>query len=144
VTELLHITERAGWERAAREGEFRMSTRGVSLAEEGFIHCSLPHQLRAVAEAVYRDADDLVVLVIDSTRLPSPVRYEGADGGEQYPHIYGPVPAGAVTDVIPVRRGEGGRLILPVPASPADPAANADAPAKADPEADRPDRAGAG
>jgi uncharacterized protein (DUF952 family) len=115
MTELMHITERDGWEQAARDGEYRMSTRGVSLAEEGFIHCSLPHQLRAVAEAIYGDADDLVVLVIDDTRLPSPVRYEGVVGGEQYPHIYGPVPAGAVTGVIPVGRDAAGRLILPEP-----------------------------
>ena len=144
MTELLHITERRGWEQAARDGEYRMSTRGVSLADEGFIHCSLPHQLRAVAEAVYGDADDLVVLVIDSERLPSPVRYEGNDGGEQYPHIYGPVPAGAVTEVIPVGRDAAGRLILPGPAGYGGPDATAAAPAPADPEADQPDRAGAG
>ena len=154
MTELLHITERDSWERAARDGEYRMSTRGVSLAEEGFIHCSLPHQLRAVAEAVYGDADDLVILVIDSERLPSQVRYEGNDGGEQYPHIYGPVPAAAVTEVIPVGRDAAGRLILPGPAgdagtdagaaAPAPAHAAAPAPAHANPEADRPDRAGAG
>ncbi len=145
MTELLHITERSGWDQAARDGEYRMSTRGVSLAQEGFIHCSLPHQLRAVAEAVYGDADDLVVLVIDSERLPGQVRYEGKHGGEQYPHIYGPVPAGAVTHVIPVGRDAAGRLILPGPAPDADTDANAAAPGPAsDPEADRPDRAGAG
>lgn len=99
------------------------------------IHCS-------VAEAIYGDADDLVVLVIDAARLPSPVRYEGTSGGEQYPHIYGPVPAGAVTDVIPVGRDTAGRLILPEPASP--PQAEAEAEAEADAEAERPDRAGAG
>jgi uncharacterized protein (DUF952 family) len=117
MTELLHITEREDWEKAARDGEYRMSTRGVSLAQQGFIHCSLRHQLRRVAEASYADADDLVVLVIDATRLPCPVRYEGIDGGEQYPHIYGPVPAGAVTDVIGVGRDAAGRLILPEPIS---------------------------
>jgi uncharacterized protein (DUF952 family) len=148
MTALLHITERHGWEQAARDGEYRMSTRGVSLAAEGFIHCSLPHQLRAVAEAVYGDADDLVVLVIDSERLPSPVRYEGNDGGERYPHIYGPVPAGAVTEVIAVSRDAAGRLILPGPTADAGTDAgtnpNAAAPRPADPEANRPDRAGAG
>ena len=130
MNELLHITERHSWERAARDGEYRMSTRGVTLADEGFIHCSLRHQLREVAEAVYGDADDLVVLVIDAGRLTSPVRYEGIGGGEQYPHIYGPVPAGAVTDVIGVGRDATGRLVLPEP----DPAtAAADAAARAGP-----------
>jgi uncharacterized protein (DUF952 family) len=119
VAEILHITERATWEAAALAGEYRMSTRGVPLEQEGFIHCSLPHQLRAVAEAVYADADDLVVLVIDTARLLCPVRYEGADGGEQYPHVYGPVPAYSVTRVIPAGRDGRGRLILPgSPAAP--------------------------
>jgi uncharacterized protein (DUF952 family) len=57
-----------------------------------------------------------MVLVIDATRLPSPVQHEGTGGGELYPHIYGPVPAGAVTDVIPVGRDAAGRRILPEPA----------------------------
>jgi uncharacterized protein (DUF952 family) len=114
MAQLLHITERAAWEAAAGSGEYRMSSRGITLEQEGFIHCSLRHQLRAVAEAVYGDADDLVVLVIDSGRLTSPVRYEAASGrAEQYPHVYGPVPASAVVEVIPVTRDAEGRLILP-------------------------------
>ena len=76
MTELFHITERMTWEAAQPAREYRISTRGVSLEEQGFIHCSLRHQLRGVAEFVYGDADDLVVLVIDSDRLTSPVRYE--------------------------------------------------------------------
>ncbi len=91
-----------------------MSTRGVSLDEQGFIHCSLPHQLRAVAEFVYGDADDLVVLVIDSERLGSPVEYEAPEpGADEFPHIYGPVPTSAVSEVIPVEHDADGRMLLP-------------------------------
>lgn len=71
MAELFHITERAVWVEAVEVGEYRMSTRGVTLAEEGYIHCSLRHQLRGVAEYLYGDADDLVVLVIDSTKVPA-------------------------------------------------------------------------
>ncbi len=114
MAELLHITERAAWLEAAGSGEYRMSTRGVTLEDQGFIHCSLRHQLRGVAEAFYGDADDLVVLVIDSARVPADVRYEAPEPGtEKYPHIYGPLPTGAVTAVIPVRRDPLGRLVLP-------------------------------
>jgi uncharacterized protein (DUF952 family) len=114
MTELLHITERTTWESALPAREYRTSTRGVSLAQQGFIHCSLPHQLREVAERFYGDADDLVVLVIDSARLTVPVRYEAPEpGADQYPHIYGPVPVDAVTTVIPVGRDDTGRLVLP-------------------------------
>jgi uncharacterized protein (DUF952 family) len=114
MTELFHITERPTWEAARPAREYRTSTRGVSLDEQGFIHCSLRHQLRGVAECIYSDADDLVVLVIDGDRLTAPVRYEIPEpGAEPYPHIYGPLPTGAVTAVLPVARDTAGRLLLP-------------------------------
>jgi len=114
MAELFHITERACWLEGARAGEYRMSTRGITLQDQGFIHCSLRHQLRGVAEFLYSDADELVVLVIDSARVPAPVRFEAAGpGAQKYPHIYGPLPAGAVTSVITVSRDPDGRLVLP-------------------------------
>jgi uncharacterized protein (DUF952 family) len=116
MAELFHITERAVWLEALRAGDYRMSTRGVTLEDEGFIHCSQRHQLRGVAEYVYGDADDLVVLVIDSTKVPAPVRQEAAGPGaeaEEYPHIYGALPVDAVTAVITVSRDAAGRLVLP-------------------------------
>lgn len=114
MAELFHITERAAWLEAVRVGEYRMSTRGIRLEELGYIHCSLRHQLAAVAEAIYGDADDLVFLVIDSDRVPDAVRYEAPepDAGE-YPHIYGVLPAEAVIEVFAVSRDDAGRLVLP-------------------------------
>ncbi len=114
MTKLLHITERAHWTAASQAGEYRISTRNVTLEKQGFIHCSLPHQLRDVAEHIYGDADDLVVLVIDSAKLAAPVRYEApGPGAPSYPHIYGPVPIAAVDEVIPVTRDATGRFVLP-------------------------------
>jgi uncharacterized protein (DUF952 family) len=116
MPELFHITERVAWLDAARTGEYRMSTRGITLEDEGFIHCSLRHQLPAVAKLVYGDVadDDLVVLVIDGSRVSAPIRYEAAEpGGEQYPHIYGALPVGAVTHAIDVNRDRAGDLALP-------------------------------
>ena len=37
---------------------------------------------------------------------------DGGDG-QKYPHIYGPLTASSVTEVIPVTRDATGRLILP-------------------------------
>jgi uncharacterized protein (DUF952 family) len=114
MTQLLHITERKDWETALQTGSYRTSTRGVSLDEQGFIHCSLPHQLRIVAEYIYGDVDDLVVLVIDSERLSAPIEYESAEpGAEKYLHIYGPVPTSAVSEVVPVAHDSEGRMLLP-------------------------------
>jgi uncharacterized protein (DUF952 family) len=114
VTQFFHVTEAAAWRKAKAAGQYRMSTRGVTLEDQGFIHCSLGHQLRGVAELIYADADDLVVLVIDSERLPVPVRFEAPEpGAPEYPHIYGALPVDAVTSVNAVSRDEAGRLVLP-------------------------------
>lgn len=115
MAELLHLTERPLWEAARGTGTYEMSTRGRTLHEEGFIHCSLPHQLAGVAELLYGAGSragagdqDLVVLVIDTERLPAPVRYESLrPGGEEFPHIYGPVPVEAVVGVNPWPNKEG-------------------------------------
>ncbi|WRZ90663.1 DUF952 domain-containing protein [Streptomyces sp. NBC_01007] len=99
---LLHLTERSVWDAARASGSFEMSTRGRTLQEEGFIHCSLRHQLPAVAAMVYGSyagPDELVVLVVDAERLEVPVRFEALKpGGEEFPHIYGPIPVEAVVD----------------------------------------------
>ncbi|RAJ65660.1 uncharacterized protein (DUF952 family) [Streptomyces sp. Amel2xB2] len=100
MAELLHITERPLWEAARAAGAYEMSTRGRTLEEVGFIHCSQRHQLRAVAEMLYAewDPEKLVVLVIDGDRVPAPIRYEPPVPGatEEFPHIYGPLPVSAV------------------------------------------------
>ncbi|WP_016907194.1 DUF952 domain-containing protein [Streptomyces xiaopingdaonensis] len=105
MTELLHLTERGIWEAARTAGVYRHSTRGSSLEEVGFIHASLPHQLPTVAALLYGsppERDDLLVLVVDDQGLD--VRYEAAEpGGEEFPHLYGPLPLDAVLRVEPWR-----------------------------------------
>ncbi|WP_030887701.1 DUF952 domain-containing protein [Streptomyces sp. NRRL F-5053] len=109
MTEILHLTERAHWDAALASGSYEMSTRGRTLAEVGFIHGSLRRQLPSVAELLYGDHPDpdaLVVLVVDSARVPAPIRYEAPEPGaaERYPHIYGPLPVDAVVATEPWRR----------------------------------------
>ena len=108
MTELWHLAERPEWAEAVRTGSYRRSTRGLSLAEVGFVHCSYPDQLAGVAAAFYADAGDLVLLRIDPDRVPAVVRVE--DG---FPRIYGPIPVTAVTAAEPLARDPAGRLLLP-------------------------------
>ncbi|MEU5664177.1 DUF952 domain-containing protein [Streptomyces longwoodensis] len=100
---VLHITERRLWEAARDRGAYTWSTRGRTLEEEGFVHCSTRAQLPRVAAFLYGapDApDDLVVLVVDPARLDAPLVYEAVEpGGEEFPHVYGPIPVGAVVEV---------------------------------------------
>ena len=103
MTELLHLTEPRLWEAALAAGAYEGSTRGRTLAEEGFIHCSLPEQIDAVAALVYGDhPGPLVVLVIHADLVDAPIRYEApASGAPEYPHLYGPLPTSAVVEVRP-------------------------------------------
>jgi uncharacterized protein (DUF952 family) len=90
-----HVVPADEWADAASSGDaYRGSTRGRSLDDEGFIHCSFADQVATTAERVYGDRDDLAVLTVDTDRVDSEVRVENG-----YPHIYGPLPIDAVIAV---------------------------------------------
>jgi uncharacterized protein (DUF952 family) len=108
---IFHIAESEDWEAAQKSGVYRASTRGQSLDEVGFIHASRRHQVERVANAVYRQAGPLVLLSIDVDRLGVEVREESGGGVETFPHIYGPVLAGAVVAVEPLRPAPGGLFV---------------------------------
>lgn len=89
---IYHIATEAEWAAAKRKGEYAAD----SLSSEGFIHCSTAAQVASTANAIFRGRRDLVLLHIDDTRVGATIKYEGAEGGERFPHIYGPLPVGAV------------------------------------------------
>lgn len=90
---VLHLTELSSWERAQAAGEYRQSTRGATLAEVGFIHCSSPGQLPAVAGHIYPDySGELLVLELDAAAIAAAgieIRLEDGGDGELFPHLYG-------------------------------------------------------
>ena len=95
-----HLALPDDWAAAFTTGEYRMSTRGVTLEQEGFIHCSTRDQVEATANRFYGDIPQLVVLTIDQDAVLSPIRFEPPAPGstELFPHIYGPLPIAAVRD----------------------------------------------
>jgi uncharacterized protein (DUF952 family) len=103
--QIFHVTRASEWHDAVAAGEYRLSTRGASLDEVGFIHASSREQLPVVARALYAGEDaDLVVLVMDEGALEAaglPVRREDGGDGELYPHVYGAIPTALVQEVRP-------------------------------------------
>ena len=92
---ILHIAEREAWREAQAAGSYEAD----SLTSEGFIHCSKPEQISAVANRYYRGRTDLVLLYIESERVNAEIRYENLEGGEElFPHIYGPLNLDAVIE----------------------------------------------
>ncbi|MDF5751852.1 DUF952 domain-containing protein [Spongiactinospora sp. TRM90649] len=111
---IYHIAFPADWERARQEGAYLVSTRGRSLAEEGFIHASTQGQVVSVAGAFYRDAGDLLLLEIDEDLVGPEIKYEAVPGRpDAFPHIYGPLNADAVVRVVPFVPGPDGSFPPP-------------------------------
>lgn len=97
--ELFHVALPDDWERARADGRYSASTRGRSLADEGFIHCSFAEQVPDTIRRFYADVDQVVLLKIDPSRLTSRVVVEDLLGtGETFPHVYGPIALDAVID----------------------------------------------
>ena len=112
---ILHITNKAQWTLAKSQGVYKAD----SLASEGFIHCSTLTQTAGTANALFADAEDLVLLVIDPEIVTAEIKYEPpADNGEadpnlRFPHIYGPLNLDAVIRVVDFPPDADGHFSLP-------------------------------
>jgi uncharacterized protein (DUF952 family) len=95
---IVHVTTRVAWEAAVGAGT---AYAHPSLDVEGFIHCSTDAQLPGTLHRYFTDTDraTLVALVIDPASLGDTLRWEPSTGGENFPHVYGPIPLSAVVDV---------------------------------------------
>lgn len=82
--------------------------RAPSLDTEGFIHLSAGHQVMATTERHYKGRSGLLLLTIDVQALDrDALRWETAPHGEDFPHLYGAIPAAAVTTTHPWPPGAG-------------------------------------
>ncbi|OKL53770.1 hypothetical protein BSZ39_07755 [Bowdeniella nasicola] len=94
---IYHLAEPADWEQAHDSGAYDSSTRGIRLEQQGFIHACKDHdQLKRVAQTIYADKPQLLLLTMDEEKLEAAgleVRYEPGDSrdpnSEVFPHIYG-------------------------------------------------------
>jgi uncharacterized protein (DUF952 family) len=108
---IYHLAEPRHWEQAQASGRYTQSTRGRSLAQEGFIHCSSAEQWPVVRRTFYAGhPEPLLLLEIDESRLSEPPVIEVGDPhtGETFPHLYRPLPIDAVvrvTELAPPHEG---------------------------------------
>ncbi|MGX1772752.1 DUF952 domain-containing protein [Nocardia brasiliensis] len=105
---LVHICTLGEWLSARQTGEYRAS----SLDEVGFIHLSAPEQAHLPANRLFAGRRDLVLLRLDPARLGAPVKWEpGVPTDPEsmlFPHLYGPLPTGAVIAVEEFQPGPDG------------------------------------
>jgi uncharacterized protein (DUF952 family) len=105
---IYHVSLVSEWRAARGAGEYTMSSNGVTLAQQGFIHCCYVNQIQDVLQRFYADVTEpMCMLAIDPDRVQAPVIAENLEGGaELFPHIYGPIPISAVTEVTMLTRDE--------------------------------------
>ena len=102
---IFHVTTPDVWQAAQEAGGYTTSTRGVTLAEKGFVHCAEAHQVEEVRTRWFDDLDELLLLEVETELLTSPWRRERLPGADQpHPHVYGPVDLAAVVGVRPLTR----------------------------------------
>jgi uncharacterized protein (DUF952 family) len=115
VTRIYHIASHTDWTKAVEVGEYRISTRGRTLEDQGFIHAGDAKQVAPVANLIYGSDEGLIILVIDTDRLRSEIRYESVNGWDDpFPHIYGPINVDSVVETLPLERGANGQFIFSV------------------------------
>lgn len=108
---IYHVALAADLAAARVQGDYRVSSVGRTLEEEGFIHASRPDQLPGVLDRFYAGvAEPLVLLHVDERLLTSPVVVENG-----FPHVYGPIDLAAVVEAVPLARDAQGRPVLPEP-----------------------------
>jgi uncharacterized protein (DUF952 family) len=120
VALIWHLAHTADWEAALDRGAYAISTRGLTVAEVGFIHCSYAHQVGGVVARFYADDDaPMTLLGVDPDLLTAAgieVRAEPGDPahpeGERFPHIYGAIPPAAVVETHDARVLDG-KLLAP-------------------------------
>lgn len=93
MSELIyHITDVQSWNTAKASGEYVHD----SLEREGFIHCSPKDKLEDSANLYFSAKDEVLILVIDTSKLKSPLKVEGSGPRGEFPHVYGPINIDAI------------------------------------------------
>jgi uncharacterized protein (DUF952 family) len=107
---IYHFTERETCVLAKSTGEYKP----LRFEKDGFIHCSTREQVLMVANNIAPRDIPLVLLEIDTARVPHNIIYENLEGGTMlFPHIYGGLPIDAVTEVYRFAAASDGRFEWP-------------------------------
>lgn len=102
-----HLCPTPVWEAQESSGSYLPE----AFEADGFIHATngLEKLLWVANEFYTGDTRPHTVLVLDVSKLESPVRYE--DDDQAFPHIYGPLNTDAVVGELSVERGPDGQYV---------------------------------
>lgn len=109
MEKLIYTLVRAtDWQAAEEAGAYHGS---ADDRRDGFLHFSTAAQLRASAAKHRAGITDLLMLEVAADALDEALKWETASSGSRpglFPHLYGALPLGAVTQVVPLPLGDDG------------------------------------
>lgn len=80
--------------------------------EDGYIHLSTREQVVETAAKHFSDHPKIGLARMDTARMPAAIRpalkWEASRGGEEFPHLYAPLPIGVIEAYWEVRNKESG------------------------------------
>jgi len=94
--------------------QFQPDFEPPSLESEGFVHLSTAEQVLRTANRWFQQAGELRIAILDQEKLGTELRWEDTHGhGEDFPHLYAPIPPEALLTVARLPRDEGGKFCRP-------------------------------
>ncbi len=104
------ICSASAWREAERQGVYRGSADDI---RDGFIHFSLPSQLAETARKHFLGQTAMFLIEVDADALGDALRWEPSRGDELFPHLYGELDLGAVTNVLDMHTRADGSHDIP-------------------------------
>jgi len=110
VRRIYKICSASAWREAERQGVYRGSQDDM---RDGFIHFSLPSQLAETASKHFFGQTGLFLIEVDADALGDALRWEPSRNDELFPHLYGELDLGAVTNVLDMHARSDGSHDIP-------------------------------
>lgn len=107
---IYHMCRAEEWQAAQASGFYLGSSQDVA---DGFIHFSTAEQVVESAAKHRAGQTGLVLLAVDVAALGDALKWEPSRGGQLFPHLYGPLPTGAVRSARELPLGADGRHLFP-------------------------------
>jgi len=106
---IFKIVPRIEWE--AESGDYHGSAHDKA---DGFLHFSTAPQLAETLRRYYAGQEDLMLVAVDPKALGEALKWEyAASRGENFPHLYAPLPCDAIKWARPLGKDAEGTFLLP-------------------------------
>jgi len=108
---IYHVCKIDEWAEARKGGGYGGSSQDQA---DGFIHFSASDQVVESVAKHRAGQDGLVILEVDPARLGQDLKWEPSRGGKLFPHLYGRLPASAVTRSAELPLAADGSHVFPI------------------------------